>query len=84
MTTGRAREEVLAELAAVAARRAASQADVDALYVRQVELYVECHERVDPPVLMKDIAEAAGGTLVGVSAAIKKHKERALANGRGE
>ena len=80
----RSREDAIAELRDVVTRRAAAQDEADALYVRQVELYVECHERVDPPVLMKDIAliinEAApgfpGGTLVAVSAAIKKLRDK--------
>ena len=72
-------EAAMEELRAVAARRREHLVEADGLYQRQVELCVELRERVDPPMLLKDIAAAIGGkggTVVGVDAAIRKWHEQ--------
>ena len=75
-TTMRSRDDVLAELRDVSTRRTAARDADRALYAQQVALYIEAREGVDPPVLLKEIAEASGSSVVAVDAAIAKHHGR--------
>ena len=75
----RTRDIALGELQDVASRRTSAQNEADELYVRQVELYVELRE-FDPPVLLREIAAAAGAKVVAVDAAITKHLTRRAAS----
>lgn len=83
MTAIRSADAVLAELRDVAARRTAAREAEQALYAQQVALYIEARETVDPPIRLKDVAEAAGATVVAVDAAVAKyHGRRGATNGR--
>ena len=75
----RNRDMALTELRDIASRRTRAQDEADVLYVRQVELYVELRE-FDPPVLLREIADAAGAKVVAVDAAITKHLNRRAAS----
>lgn len=76
----RDRADVLAEIHDVAIKRGAAKEEEKALYARQVELYVEAREALDPPLKLKEIADAAGATVVAVDAAIAKHTSRRTAS----
>ena len=79
----RSRDDVLAELREIASGRHHHQGEADRLYQRQVELYVEARE-FDPPILQREIADAAGSKVIAVNAAITKllAQRAAKKNGR--
>ena len=78
----RTRDDVLAELRAVASVRHTAQREADEQYARQVELYVEARA-FEPPILLREIADAAQAKVVAVDAAITKLlTKRAVGNGK--
>ena len=81
-TAARSADEILAELRDVSTRRNVARDQDRELYARQVALYVEARETVDPPVRLRDVADAANATVVAVDAAIAKYHGRRGAVGR--
>ena len=67
------RDELLAELAQIAAELEPVVPKVDRLYARRRELFLEGQAMV-PPIFQKDLARAAGVEVGAVTACIRKAK----------